>query len=357
MGLVSGWYKSSEKALLKKIKGLLLIRKAILLTMYISILASLLCAVTQFSHALDPTRLVYQFPKGTWVENIFVRPSGSLLLTILTTPDLYLLDPFASNPQAQLLHRFTSSQWLTGITETDPETYYVIGANATYENLSPTPGSNRLYRVHFRGNSTIPETSLAVEVKDAVFLNGLIKLNPTTVLASDSTLGAVWAIDITTGSSRIVIRDPLMAPTPAQPKLGINGIRLHGTQTLYFANSAQALLGRIRIHANGTAAGPAEEVAPGPPGTFYDDFALDRHGDAFLSTQPGDSIAEVSVNGSTRIIAGVVNTTEIAEPTGAQFGRTTADGHVLYVVTAGGLAFPIDGDVVVGGQVVAVDTK
>ena len=325
--------------------------------MHISILTSLLCAIVPFSLALDPTRLVYQFPVGTWVENIFVRPSGSLLLTLLTTPDLYLLDPFASDPQPQLLHRFTSSQWLTGITETDPETYYVIGANGTYETISPTPGSNRLYRVHFHGNSSTPETSLAAEVKDAVFLNGLIKLNPTTVLASDSTLGVVWAIDITTGASRIVIRDPLMAPTPAVPKLGINGIRLLGNQTLYFANSAQALLAKIRIHANGTAAGPAEKVASAPPGIFYDDFALDRLGDAFLATQPGDSIAEVSRNGSTRIIAGVVNTTEIAEPTSAQFGRTPADSHVLYVVTAGGLAFPIDGDVVVGGQVVAVDTE
>ena len=325
--------------------------------MHVSILASLLCAITPFGLALDPTRLVYQFPNGTWVENIFVRPSGSLLLTLITTPDLYLLDPFASTPQPQLLHRFTSSKWLTGITETDPETYYVVGANATYETLSPTPGSNRLYRVQFRGNSTTPEISVAAQVKDAVFLNGLIKLNPTTVLASDSTLGAVWAIDITTGASRIVIRDPLMAPTPALPQLGINGIRLFGNQTLYFANSAQAILAKVGIRANGTAAGPAEKIASAPPGITFDDFALNRHGDAFLATQNGDSIVEVSLNGSTRIIAGVVNTTEIAEPTGAQFGRTQADGHVLYVTTAGGLAFPIDGDVVVGGQVVAVDTE
>ena len=324
--------------------------------MQIPILASLLCATVPFSLALDPTRLIYQFPKGTWLENIFVRPSGSLLLTLITPPDLYLLDPFASPPEPKLLHRFTASQWLTGITETDPETYYVIGANATYETLSPTPGSNRLYRVHFRGNATAPEISVAAQVKDAVFLNGLIKLNPTTLLASDSTLGAVWAIDVTTGASRIVIRDPLMVPAPAIPKLGINGIRLFTNQTLYFANSAQALLAKVRIHANGTAAGPAEKVASAPPGITFDDFALNGHGDAFIATQPGDSIAEVSVNGSTRIIAGVVNTTEIAEPTSAQFGRTPADSNVLYVVTVGGLAFPIDGDVVVGGQVVAVDT-
>ena len=76
-----------------------------------------------------------------------------------------------------------------------------------------------------------------------------------------------------------------------------------------------------------------------------------------MATQGGDSIAEVKPNGDTRIIAGVVNTTEIAEPTSAQFGRTVGDRHVLYVVTAGGLAVPIDGDVVVGGQVVAVDAS
>ena len=58
-----------------------------------------------------------------------------------------------------------------------------------------------------------------------------------------------------------------------------------------------------------------------------------------------------------QIIAGEVNTTEIAQPTSAQFGRTVKDKDVLYVTTAGGLAFPIDGDVVVGGQGGAVDTR
>lgn len=333
--------------------------------MYHSTLAYLLCAIIPFNLALDPTRLVYQFPKGTWVENLFVRPSGSLLLTLITTPDLYLIDPLASDPNPQLVHRFSSSLWLTGITETNPDTYYLIGANATYANLSPTPGSNRIYRVHFPPDepSSPPDISVAAVVPDAVFLNGLITLNPTTLLASDSTLGVVWAIDVTTGASRIVLRDPLMAPAPAIPKLGINGIRLfQRTRTLYFANSAQALLGRVRIHANGTAAGPVVKVASAPNGTFFDDFALDQHhrrggDDAFLTTQSGDSIAEVSLrNGSTRIVAGARGSTEIAEPTSAQFGRTPADRDVLYVTTAGGLAAPLAGGVVVGGQVVAVYT-
>ena len=325
--------------------------------MYHFILAPLLCAIVPLSLALDPTRLVYQFPKGTWIENLAVRPSGSLLLTLITTPDLYLLDPLAADPKPQLIHHFSSSLWLTGITETDPNTYYLIGANATYKTLSPTPGSNRIYRVHFPQPPNPPEISVTAVVENAVFLNGLITLNPTTLLASDSTLGAVWAIDTTSGASRIVIQDSLMTPAAYIPKLGINGIRLFSNHTLYFANSAQGLLATIRIHADGTAASPARKIASTATGTFYDDFAIDRYGDAFLTTGSGDSIEEVRRNTSSMIIAGAVNTTEIAQPTSAQFGRTLEDSHVLYVTTAGGLAVPIDGDVVVGGQVLAVDTR
>ena len=315
------------------------------------------CAIIPFSLALDPTRLVYQFSKGTWVENLSVRPSGSLLLTLISSPDLYLIDPLAQDPKPQLVHTFASSDWLAGITETEPDTYYVIGANGTYEDVTVTPGSNRIYRVYFPEPSSPPEVSVAAVVKDAVFLNGLTTLNPTTLLASDSTLGVIWAIDTTTGASRIAIQDPLTAPTPAAPKIGVNGVRLFRKHTLYFTNSAQALLAEVRIDANGTAAGPARKIASAAEGSYYDDFALSRHGDAFLTTGSGDSIAEVTRNGSQRIIAGVVNTTEIAQPTSAQFGRTWEDRNVLYVTTAGGLAFPIDGDVVVGGQVVAVEMQ
>ena len=325
--------------------------------MYFSILALLLCAIIQFILALDPTRLVYQFPNGTWIENLAVRPSGSLLLTIITSPDLYLINPLARDPKPQLVHHFSSSLWLTGITETYSDTYYLIGANATYQNISPTPGSNRIYRVYFPQPSSPPEISLTAIVKHAVFLNGLTTLNPTTLLAADSTLGVVWAIDTTTGASRIVIQDPLMAPTPEVPKLGINGIKLSSNHTLFFTNSAQTLLATIPINLNGTATGPAKKIASAAKGSFYDDFALTRYGDAFLTTGSGNSVAEVMRDGGMQIIAGEVNTTEIAQPTSAQFGRTVKDKDVLYVTTAGGLAFPIDGDVVVGGQVVAVDTR
>ena len=99
--------------------------------MYTSIFASFLCAFIPISQAFNATRLIHQFPKGTWIGNLAVLSSGSLLLTI-ASPDLDLLNPLVPNPQPQLIHRFSSNTWLTGIIETKPDTYYLIGANATY---------------------------------------------------------------------------------------------------------------------------------------------------------------------------------------------------------------------------------
>ncbi len=90
----------------------------------------------------------------------------------------------------------------------------------------------------------------------------------------------------------------------------------------------------------------------------YDDFALDGRGDAFLVTVKGNSIEEVGRAGKPQVaIAGAVNSTEIAEPTAARFGRTMADREILYVTTAGGLTALVNGDEIVGGQLVAIDTR
>lgn len=301
--------------------------------------------------ALAPTRLIYEGPNGNWFENLAVRACGSILLTTATSSDLWLINPFTTNPTPKLLHQFSSGQ-TAGITETTPDTFQVVLANATLK-------LNSIYTVSFPPGSDIPQIDLAATIPKAGLLNGLATLNPSIVLAADCLKGVVWIVDTLTGASRIVLSDPLMAPTASTTDyaIGINGIKLRGS-TLYFTNSAQALFAKIRIHPNGTAAGAAEVIARASPGTTYDDFALDGRGDAFLVTAQGNSIEEVGRAGEPPVIvAGNVNSTDIAEPTAAQFGRTRADGDVLYVTTAGGLEAPVNGDEIVGGQLVAVDTR
>jgi hypothetical protein len=94
----------------------------------------------------------------------------------------------------------------------------------------------------------------------------------------------------------------------------------------------------------------------------FDDFAL-AGDDVFLVTGSGNSVERLSLTDSTSkgsvavVIAGSLNSTLLAEPTSCAFGRTAADRHILYVVTGGALAAPVDGSITIGAQVVAVDTS
>jgi len=323
--------------------------------MHFSIFSMLfLSAALALCADLDPTILVYEFPRGVWLENLAVRPCGSILLTTLTKPDLYMVDPLKSQPQPKLLHTFSSTTWLTGITETTPDTFYVSAANGSLKTLEIAPGSNRLFRVSFPPNKD-PNFSSAATVTDAKFINGITRFSNDIVLAADSQTGVVWAVNVATGVSRIAVNDPLLANVPGPPPIGVNGIKIRNGRTLYFTNSAQNIFGKVELKADGTAAGPAVIVTHSLPGDSYDDFAFDHKGDAFLATASGNSVAELMPNGKQEIIAGNINSTEIAEPTSAQFGRTRRDKGTLYVTTAGGLAVPVNGNEVVGGQLVAVD--
>ncbi len=46
----------------------------------------------------------------------------------------------------------------------------------------------------------------------------------------------------------------------------------------------------------------------------------------------------------------------VAGETAARFGRGREDRDLLYIITIGGLAFPVNGSVVKGGKVVVTDT-
>ncbi|KAL6717265.1 hypothetical protein ACLMJK_005180 [Lecanora helva] len=320
-------------------------------------------ALLPFVASLDSTRLVYEFPNGTFVENIAVRSSGSVLTTIITSPDLYLINPLDANPRANLVHRFPSGFSLLGITETTPDTFFVVVSNFTVSTASTAPGSNTIFRVAFDSPNATATASIThvATIEDAKLLNGLTTLNNHTILAADSGRGQVWSVNTDTGVAKIVISDPLMAPTSPNGlnSIGINGLHLRDSSTLFFTNTAQALLAKIHINLDGIPKSPATLVARSFKGTAYDDFALSRtSGNAFLATGSGNSIARVNVeDGNQRIVAGNINSTDIAEPTSAAFGRTTADRSVLYVTTAGGLVIPVNGDEIVGGQLVAVSIR
>ena len=312
--------------------------------------------------ALYPTELIYQFPNGTWVENLVVRPSGTILTTLSSSPEIYRIHPSSKRPDPELVHHFTGFTALLGITQATRDSYQVVATNRSSVSSGEVyvvPNTTSIYTLTFPHQRSItPAVRLTTRLPDAGFPNGLATVNPHTILLADSTRGVIIAIDTRTGANHIAISDPLLAPTSSIP-VGVNGLKIHGG-TLYFTNTGQNLLGRIPIDVRtGAALGPAIAIAHGQtPYSGPDDFALDEKGQrAFLADAAGHSIVEVDVaSGQQGIVAGDLNRTEIAQPTAAAFGRSRGgkEQDILYVTTAGGLLFPIDGDEIVGGQVVAV---
>jgi len=129
--------------------------------------------------------------------------------------------------------------------------------------------------------------------------------------------------------------------------------------TLYFTNSGEGIFAKMPIHEDGTPAGPTSIIARAPADGYFDDFTV-RGEFAYLVTGSGNSVEKVRLDGRGKqtIVAGSLNSTTLAGPTAVAFGRTARDMDVLYVVTSGGLAVPVDEggqEKRVGAQVVAVD--
>ncbi|KAL6796448.1 hypothetical protein J3E68DRAFT_449609 [Trichoderma sp. SZMC 28012] len=299
--------------------------------------------------SLDPVRTVFQFPPETFFENLAVRPNGEILTGLLNEPQLF----------AVLVHEFTDSLGLAGIAEYEPDVFAVISGRFDIPTGDVGPGS-------WNGNvlSGSPNVSLIANVASANFLNGITLLSQSegTFLLSDVNAGVVYRLD-TRGNYEVVINSTLTnaVPEPPVPPAGVDGLHVHhdgDLKTLYFVNAGQGFLASVAINDDGTPAGDIEIVArPLEPVDTYDDFTLDCEGNIFLVTGSGNGVERISINGQRSIIAGNVNSTAIAEPTSAAFGRGSNDKNVLYVSTLGGMEVPVDGNITIGAQLVAVTTS
>ena len=304
----------------------------------------------------DRTRLVYQFPNETFLESIAVRSNGQLLVTLAANTSVYLVNTTQVGPP-KLVYHFTTVTSVLGITETSPDIFALVTGNFSLS-TGNTPGSYSVWQLNMTASP--PSVSLITRIPEAGFLNGITPApEANTVLISDAVLGLAWRLNVITGTYSVAVSDPLMAlPKNSTSPAGINGLHVFNS-TLYFANYATATFARIGITSNGSSAGsPAQAVAYAvPPGAAYDDFAIDTYGNAWVATHQGNAVNLISPRGEQVIVAGHINSTEIAESTDAAFGRTLFDRNVLYVVTGGGARVPVNGYEVVGGQIVAIDTR
>lgn len=303
-----------------------LIPKTIVADMYRLFFSLLPIAALLFWQALRDTqasllRQVYQFPHGTWVENIAVRPNGNLLVTLVNHPELWeIVSPHQpESTRAQLIYRFDDTGMATGVTEITPDVYAVL-----------TP--NRVWEVDLTKATT--HTRLIANIDKAGSLNGMTLLNQQegTVAIADCQLGVVWRLNTKDGSHTVMLEDESMAPNDdLGPLLGINGLRKH-EDFIYYVNTPRGIYGRVRVDAvNGHALGHYEVISKG---AMADDFAISPRGIGYLAAVVENAIFRAFLNGTQEMVAGGVGRTAVIRPTSAALGRNR-DLNILYITTGG----------------------
>ncbi|KAI4089779.1 MAG: hypothetical protein LQ344_005144 [Seirophora lacunosa] len=312
-----------------------------------------------------PVHVIHEFPKGTWIENIAVRPNDQILVSLSTSPDLYQIDPVPYRRPPILVHSFAGYTSLTGIVEVDPDVFYVVAGNFSFkkfEEFSPVFGSSSVFEVDFTNNSRVgkeetKETPAVRKVADfptADLLNGAALLSRAAgnILLADSLAGAVWKLNVRSGAAAKVMADePLLKPRRSS---GVNGLRVRGS-TLFFTNSDLETLNRVPINASGSAAGAATAIVGG---LAVDDFTLDDEGQAYVAVSDAtNEVVKVAVpGGGVTVLAGSPqDQATIAGPTGAAFGRGLLDRRSLYVSSTGGIQGYLGGNFTVGGRVSRID--
>ena len=304
---------------------------------------------------------IHNFTPGTWVENLAVRANGQILATLLTTPEVYQVDP---NPSAAhpltLVHTFPDYLGCVGITELGNDIFYVVTGNFSISTAASTPGSYSVWKLNMAGFTAGGSPAAATKVADFPQSNNLNGMTPLgngdedTLLIADAGAGAVWSLNVHTGAVKKAITDPLMAPTSgATPPIGINGVKVRD-QSLYFTNTDQGLVGKVNLNADGEATGPAVTVVENA--TSADDFQFDSRGDLFMA---GDDELRFrgGLNGSSSAPVVVTNSSLVVGSTAVAFGRLPGDLGSLYVTTNGGTAQYVSGQLTNPGRIVKVDVS
>lgn len=252
--------------------------------------------------AVGAIKTLYEFQDTPYtdLENVGSRSNGHLILNAITAPKVYTLNPAASRPSPSLLYDFPGATSVLGIAQPSQDLFAVVVGNYSTATFQGIPGSFSIWTLDL--TKDVVAVKQVSSIPQAHALNGMATLSgsSTKVFVADSSLGAVFSVDIESGDNRQVMQNEAFEPTSTFP-LGINGIHSSGN-TLYFTNSAAGTFGSIPIASDGTAAGSVETIARAPSGETYDDFALDSRRHAFIATHP-NSVLEVASSGTQSSVA------------------------------------------------------
>lgn len=292
---------------------------------------------------LSKVETVHAFPLNYFVENIAVRSSGGILVTVHNRNELIYIDPGQAKQQPVVVHTFSTA--VSGIVEVESDQFYVstgtIGQRGSYAIFKVDMSD---FKIDADGNATnsAPVTKVA-DVPDALFLNGSALLNRDEgiILLADSILGAVYRLQISSAKVDVWIQHKLLEKATDNPLMpGVNGIKVY-KGALYLTNTEARKFLRVAIDESGGSTGEMEVLEEK---LNADDFAFDADGSAYLTTHIFQSVVKRRGDGTRTRIAGGTDNRTCAGTTASAFGRTASDRTSLYVTTTGGMSYPVNGE-------------
>ncbi|KAM7211827.1 hypothetical protein V8F06_012800 [Rhypophila decipiens] len=273
---------------------------------YLSLLASGLAIATCSPTPAPPVGTVTTLaaPPYTFFENQFQLPNGDLLISTLTSPNVFKINPKAASPALTVVATFPDAERVTGIAPAGPGKFAAVGGNENGWVLDDP------YLNIFKLDGTIVDRIQGPT--EPSLLNGLIQLpaKPHILLSADSTNGRIVRWDTQTRTVSTAVTDAALNgdtdPTNPLP-LGVNGLKIRG-QYLYFTNTFQGTFGRFQINLlTGAKTGPVEILVqltlPTGFTNAFDDFTFDAAGNAYV-TQHFNSVIKVTPAGVVSVVPG-----------------------------------------------------
>ncbi|MBW4505616.1 MAG: SMP-30/gluconolactonase/LRE family protein [Scytonematopsis contorta HA4267-MV1] len=265
---------------------------------------------------LAPARQLTSFPVNTFIESIAITTDGTLFISNHEAGQVVRV----SLNGTQTIHATWESK-IAGLATTNDGNLIATAWNAS--------GTPVVLQVSAEGN-----IELLATLPDAIFLNGLTRLQGERYLLADSFRGAIWEFNLENHSTKIWLEHPLLGRSNPESQIpAVNGLKFFDGD-LYASNTEQQLILKIAVNASGNPGEPEVWVT----NNNIDDFAFDVDGNLYGATHVFNSVVKISPEGKTTTIAtaeqGVVGSTAIA------FGRTDKDNTCIYIVGNGGMFLP-----------------
>ena len=296
---------------------------------------------------------VASFAAKSFLENLVVRSDNSVLVTCLTTKELFYVPPWSGTGTVEPVRLHCFEQLPTGVIEIEPDVFLICTSNLY------TTHDSYVSRLDLRdwqpGYPVTPE--LVFRFPDSARgLNGMCLLAPGTALVADCFASLIWRVDFQRGGENIQARVWLEHDSmgyfpgklkPEQP--GVNAVRYAArTHDLYYTSTAKKLLMRVPVAPDTLdPAGPPELVVAG---RMFDDFCIDEDSSVlYATTHRQNTIDRVSMDpgensGFTQTVAGDPFTEALIGPSSGAWSRRSGDyGKAAYFICDGGTASPAPG--------------